>query len=155
MHFYQIKVNVCVLFHFLELIQSYLLDFPGGSDGKASAYNAGDPGLIPGSGRSLGEGNGNPLQYSCLENSMDRGAWWATVHRVTKSQIRLSDFTFTFTLGVFLGITCKSGHDAKTDKILQYSSISSMKIDCFVLVYFRVKVKELLGFKIRNGIHFQ
>ena len=49
--------------------------FPGGSDGKASACNAGDPGLIPGSGRSPGEGNGNPLQYSCLENPMDRGAW--------------------------------------------------------------------------------
>ena len=49
--------------------------FPGGSDGKASAYNAGDPGLIPGSGRSPGEGNGNPLQCSCLENPMDREAW--------------------------------------------------------------------------------
>ena len=49
--------------------------FPGGSDGKASACNAGDLGLIPGSGRSPGEGNGNPLQYSYLENSMDRGAW--------------------------------------------------------------------------------
>ena len=51
------------------------MDFPGGSNGKASACNAGDPGLIPGSGRSLGEGNGNPLQYSYLENPMDRGAW--------------------------------------------------------------------------------
>ena len=60
--------------------------FPGGSDGKASARNVGDLGLIPGSGRSPGEGNGNPLQYSCLENSMDRGAWWATVHGVTKIQ---------------------------------------------------------------------
>ena len=50
-------------------------DFPGGSDGKASVYNAGDPGSIPGSGRSPGEGNGNPLQYYCLENPMDRGAW--------------------------------------------------------------------------------
>ena len=50
------------------------MDFPGGSDGKASAYNAGDPGSIPGSGRSPGEGNGNPLQYSCLENPMDGGA---------------------------------------------------------------------------------
>ena len=50
------------------------LDFPGGSDGKASAYNAGDPGLIPGLGRSSGERNVNPLQYSCLENPMDRGA---------------------------------------------------------------------------------
>ena len=49
--------------------------FPGGSDGKVSAYNAGDLGLIPGLGRSSGEGNGNPLQYSCLENPMDGGAW--------------------------------------------------------------------------------
>ena len=62
--------------------------------GKASAHNSGDPGLIPGSGRSPGEGNSNPLQYSCcLENSMDGGAWWATVHGVAKSRTRLSDFT--------------------------------------------------------------
>ena len=67
------------------------MGFPGGSDGKESAHNAGDPGSIPGSGRSPGEGNGNPLQYSCLENSMDRGAWQATVHGVTKSWTRLSD----------------------------------------------------------------
>ena len=66
------------------------------SDGKASVYNAGDPGLIPGSGRSPGEGNGNPLQYSCLENPMDGGAWWAAVHGVAKSRTRLSDLTFTF-----------------------------------------------------------
>ena len=58
------------------------LDFPGGSDGKVSARNAGDLGSISGSGRSPGEGNGNPLQYSCLKNPMDRGAWWATVPRV-------------------------------------------------------------------------
>ena len=69
---------------------------PGGSDGKASACNAGDPGLTPGSGRSPGEGNGNPLQYCCLENPMDRGAWRATVHGVTKSRTQLSNFTFTF-----------------------------------------------------------
>ena len=62
------------------------MDFPGDSVGKESACNAGDPGSIPGLGRSPGEGNGNPLQYSCLENPMDRGAWWATVHGVTKSQ---------------------------------------------------------------------
>ena len=55
-------------------------DFPGGSDGKASAYNVGDLGSIPGSGISPGEGNGNPLQYSCLENPVDRGVWRATVH---------------------------------------------------------------------------
>ena len=67
--------------------------FPGGSEVKASACNLGDLGSIPGSGRSPGEGNGNPLQYSCLENPMDGGAWWTTVHGVTKSQTRLSDFT--------------------------------------------------------------
>ena len=64
--------------------------FPGGSEVKASACNAGDPGSIPGSGRSPGEGNGNPLQYSCLENPMDGGAWWATAHWVAKSWTRLT-----------------------------------------------------------------
>ena len=62
------------------------LGFPGGSDSKESACNADHLGLIPGSGRSPGEGNGNPLQYSCLENSMNGGARWVTVHGVTKSQ---------------------------------------------------------------------
>ena len=71
--------------------------FPGGSDGKASVYNAGDPGSVPGSGRSSGEGNGNPLQYYCLENPLDRGAWYATVHGVAKSWTRLSDFTYLLT----------------------------------------------------------
>ena len=60
--------------------------FPGGSDCKESACNAGDLGLIPRSGKSPGEGNGYPLQYSCLENHMDRGSWWATVHGIIKSQ---------------------------------------------------------------------
>ena len=60
---------------------------------KASVYNVGDLGSIPGLGRSPGEGNGNTLQYSCLENPTDRGAWQATVHGVAKSQTRLSDFT--------------------------------------------------------------
>ena len=59
--------------------------------------NAGDPGSIPRLGRSLGEGNGNPLQYACLENFMDGGAWWAAVHGISKSWTPLSDFTFTFT----------------------------------------------------------
>ena len=66
---------------------------PGGSDSKASVCNAGDTGSIPGSGRSPGESNGTPLQYSCLENPMDRGAWWATVHGVAKSRTQLSDLT--------------------------------------------------------------
>ena len=77
--------------------------FPGGSEVKASTRNAGDLGSIPGSGRSPGEGNDNPLQDSCLENPMDRGAWWATVHGVAKSRTRLSDFTFTLT---FILIIC-------------------------------------------------
>ena len=63
----------------------------GGSQDKESACDAGDLGSILGSGRSPGGGNGNPLQYSCLENPMDRGAWWAVVHGVTKSQTRLND----------------------------------------------------------------
>ena len=72
----------------------YILGFPGGSEVKASC-NAGDLGLTLASRRSPGEVNGNPLQYSCLENSMDGGAWWATVQGVAKSQTRLGDFTFT------------------------------------------------------------
>ena len=67
--------------------------FPGRSDGKASACKAGDLGSIPEPGRSPREGNGNPLQYPCLENSMDGGGWWATVHGIPKSRTRLSDFT--------------------------------------------------------------
>ena len=66
--------------------------FPGDSYGKESACNAGDPpGLIPESGRSLGEGNGNSLQYSCLENPMHRGGWWAAIHEVAKSWTQLSN----------------------------------------------------------------
>ena len=72
--------------------------FCGSSESKESACNAGDVSLIPESGRSPGEESGNPLQYSCLENPMDGGAWRATVHGVTKSQTRLSDFTFTLIL---------------------------------------------------------
>ena len=67
----------------------HIMGFPGGSEVKASACNAGDLGSIPGLGSSPGEGNGYPLQYSCLENPKDGGAWWATVHRVPKSH-----FTF-------------------------------------------------------------
>ena len=67
------------------------MGFPGGSDGKESTCNTGDPDSIPGSGRFIGEGNGYPLQYSSLENSMDKGAWWATVLGVAKSQTGLSN----------------------------------------------------------------
>ena len=68
-------------------------DFPGGSDGKASVYNAGDSDSIPALRMSPGERNGNPLQYYCLENPMDRGAWQAAVYGVAKSRTRLNDFT--------------------------------------------------------------
>ena len=74
-----------------QLSDFHFHTFPGGSDGKDSACNEGDPGSIPESGRSPGEGNGYPLQYSCLENSMDRRTCRATVHGVTKRLTRLSD----------------------------------------------------------------
>ena len=67
------------------------MSFPGGSDSEESACNVGDQGSVPGLRRSPEEGNGNPLQYSCLENPMNGGAWWATVHGVTKSWTQLSD----------------------------------------------------------------
>ena len=75
---------------------SLQLALPGGSDGKESACNAEDPGSNLGLGRSLEEGNGYPLQYLCLQNSMDRGAWWATVYRVAKE----SDMTEQLTLSL-------------------------------------------------------
>ena len=76
------------------LVRSCGWGFPGGSDRKEFPCNAGDLGLSPGSGRSPGEGDGNPLQYSCLENPMDKGGWRASVHRVAKRQTGLSDYHF-------------------------------------------------------------
>ena len=75
-----------------KMLFRFVMGFPGGSEVKVSACNVGDLGSIPGSGRAPGEGNGNPLQYSCLDNPMDGGAWWAIVHEVAKSQTRPSDF---------------------------------------------------------------
>ena len=72
---------------------TFTFTYPSGSEDEESACNAGDPGSIPGSGRSSGEGNGKPLQDSCQDNLMDGGAWLATVHGVTKSQTQLSNFT--------------------------------------------------------------
>ena len=86
-HSYELDYSWCWEFCYSQSIRGFL----GGSDGKESAYNAGDLSPIPGSGRSPREGSGNPLQYSCLENPMDRGAWWATVHGVAKSQTRLNN----------------------------------------------------------------
>ena len=80
-------ITKCVTEPQVELIMfRQLKDFPGSSDNKESACSAGDPGSIPGLGRSPGGRNGNSLQYSCLENPMDRGAWWVTVHGVAKSR---------------------------------------------------------------------
>ena len=104
----------------------------GGSEIKASACSAGDPwvgGSIPGSGRSPGEGNGNPLQYSCLENPMDRGAWWATVHGVTKGWTWLSDFTFqsSSTFGRIL-ITKGKGATLKRRSLADTTSLELSKL---------------------------
>ena len=112
-----------------------LLGFPGGSEFNVSAYNVGDLGSIPGSGRSPGEGNGNPLEYSCLENPMDRGACWPTVHEVTKSRTQLRDFTqfnslkMAVLFPVFKGIStlfsknsgCTSLHSHKRCKKVPFS----------------------------------
>ena len=85
----------------------------------------GDPGSIPGSGRSPGEGNGNPLQYSCLKISMDRGAWWATVHGVTKSQTQLNDFT----LMIFPVVMC--GCESWTIKKAKHWRIDAFELWCW------------------------
>ena len=91
-------VNTCFVsakFSLWLKISNYypLNGFPGGSDGRASVYNPGDQGSIPRLERSPGEGNGNPLQHYCLENLMDKGAWYATVHGVAKTRTRLNDFS--------------------------------------------------------------
>ena len=85
-----INIDICLSYPNTKL-HLQCMDFPGGAAVKNSPANAGDPGSTPGSGRSPGAGNGNPLQYSCLGNPMDRGAWRATVHGVTKSGNQLSN----------------------------------------------------------------
>ena len=80
----------------LNILFSEIWGILGGLDGKESSCIAGDPDSIPESGRFPGEGNGYPLQYSCQENSMDREAWWATIHEVAKSWTQLSDYHFHF-----------------------------------------------------------
>ena len=86
------RIWIPILQYFLLKYSIYCSgSFPDDSESEKSACNAGYPGLIPGLGRSPGEGNGYPFQYSCLENSIDRGAWWATVHGVTKNQTWLND----------------------------------------------------------------
>ena len=91
-----------------------------------SACNAGDLGSIPGLGRSPGEGNGNPLQYSCLENPIDRGAWWPTVHGVAKSWTRLSDFTFTFTFSDYQYFLLFGLHSLNFSLVRVYQMLKSL-----------------------------
>ena len=86
------QIMICFWIFCETLVPS---DFSGSSEGKESACNVGDPGSMPGLGRSPREGNGNPLQYSCLENPMDGGAWQATVHGVANSRTWLSDLAYT------------------------------------------------------------
>ena len=115
--------------------------FPGGSEVKASACNAGDLGSIPGSGRYPGEGTGNPLQYSCLENLMDGEAWWATVHGVAKSWTGLSNFTFTF---MMIELRCL------------ISSAYCFQFHCSLLFSQAQKLSELsyTRYVISNGVIF-
>ena len=89
-----------------------LWGFPGGTDGKESAYNTGDISSVSGFGRCPGEGNGYPLRYSCLENSMDRGAWQATVYVISKSQKQLSDqHTHSHAYVIYINIYTHSSFD--------------------------------------------
>ena len=88
---YSEKFTYCIITTILHFAKSKIIRFLGGSEGEESACNVEDTGLTLGMERSPGEGNGCPLQYSCLENPMNKGAWQATVHEVTKSQTRLTD----------------------------------------------------------------
>ena len=91
----EVHVSFQTMFFSGYIIFLWIYNFPRGSDGKESACSAGDLGAMPGLGRSLGEGNGNPLQYSCLENPMDRGGWWAAVHEI--AELDMTEVTNTFT----------------------------------------------------------
>ena len=111
----------CEQRHKVSLGTRALWGFPSGSDSKESACNPGELGWIPGWGRSPGGGHGNPLQYSCLENPGDRGAWWATVHGVAKSQTRLLS-TFLSVLWVLWGYRLVQGHTNDWDHGLCWGS---------------------------------
>ena len=93
-----------ILYNLTPRSQFQYGSFPHGSDSKESACSAGDVGLIRGSRGSLGEGNGYPLQYSCLESSKGRETWWAVVHGVAKSQKQLSDWVCTYEFYIWLGV---------------------------------------------------
>ena len=100
--------------------------FPGGSDGKEPTHNAGDLDSIPGSGSSPGEGNSNPLQYSCLENPMGRGAWWATVHGVAQSRTQLSNKHFHFHEQLMVTVLDSADLERKSPNLTQHSRPSGL-----------------------------
>ena len=95
-------LKLCCLILQATKTTDFYTSISGGSDGKESSYNAGDLGLVLGLGRSPGEGNGKPLQYSCLENPMDRGAWWATVHACGCKEL---DLTGRLTLSLSMSLS--------------------------------------------------
>ena len=114
-----------------------------------SAYNVGDLGSIPGSGTSPGEGNGNPLQYSCLENPMDRGAWYATVHGVAKSQTRLSDFTFTFHSNHYysLSLSCLG-------LVCSFLFPSALKVKLLILDLYSFLIQAFYNYEFPSKYYF-
>ena len=121
-----------------------------GSEVKASARNAGDPGSIPGLGRSPGEGNGNPLQYSCLENPMEEGAWWATVHGVAMSRTRLSNFTyFTFHL-LWIRSLCPQIPPKLLDHTIVFVSVGFQPFQPFIL-----HLQKTMRLSLWRMVHFE
>ena len=137
---FRIKFKIKSIF-----VNSYLCHwcFPGGTVVKNLPAIAGDMGLIPGSGRSPGEANGNLLQYSCLGNPMDRGAWWATIHRVTKSWTRLSTLmpTYTYLLHVWCFIlSCTTGKDLFFCQVLLTYPLPYLFQSVYAHCYFHVQV---------------
>ena len=120
----------------------FSLGLPRWPSDKETAYSAGDvgkTGLIPGSGRSTGEGNGNPFQYSCLENPMDRGAWQATVHGVAKSQTRLSTHTHMLVFSPFSSLTGHARCKMREPEVLHYVQWDAFQLQNTILeniIYF-------------------
>ena len=106
---------------------------PGGSEGKESACSAEDPGLIPGLRRSPGEGHGNPLQYSCLENPIDRGAWRAIVHGIEKSHTQLSNEYFHQGTGDFKSVPLRSAENGKGRMLTLRLWVSSQRLEAKLL----------------------
>ena len=141
---------------FIFLQSDLCLGFPGGSEVKASACNAGDLGSIPGLGNSPGEGNGNPLLYSCPENPMDGGAWWATVHGVAKSWIRLSAFAIHYRHLMF----GRGGKNLQWIKDNLFNNrcwenwstmCKRMKVEHFLTPYTKINSKWIKDLNVRPG----